>query len=349
MEAARKLGIESTAVEDSGGGGAASDGGASFNMDSGPENFSALVEASDTASQEENAADPLADWNARKAKLSAARDALLELPASEYEELIREIVRTAPTAWHVRKLIEEAVRWLQWLSKGHGDDRRGIPENDAGVIGRVHYQLARIARAFNVSLTAKSTPRWLLEANKHPEFKKAWKEFSNKKGEHERGDSNPRVIEVDSYGGQKLRCVFEKNEVRMEWRRGDEVTWQEIRPRISSNGVLQHWLADVLTDFDKWMDYPNSPLSHDWAKRWADEELYMRHFMPHAEREWNPDEVDKLQTQACGLLTINNGKDDGKPRYDFGAFKTRIERLAKNQIKWWLDQLIAPAPKVSQQ
>lgn len=343
-----------------GGGGAVTDGGASLKMDSGSEKFSPLVEASDTASQEEKAADTLADWKARKAKLSAARDALRELPASEYQDLIREIVRTAPTAWHVRKLIEEAVRWLQWLSKGRGDHWLGIPENDERVIGRVHYQLARIARGFNVSLTTKSTPDWLLEAYKHPEFKKAWKEFSNRKGEHDRDDFNPRVIEVDAYGGQmgtlKLRCVFEKKKVRMEWRRGDEVTRQETRPRISSNGVLQHWLAGVLIDFDKGLDYPNSPMSYDWAERWADEELYMRHFMPHAEREWNPDEVDELQTRACGLLTpakmtwkTKSGNTKVKARYDFGAFKTRIKRLALRQIRLWRDGIVAPAPKVSQQ
>lgn len=334
-----------------GGGGAVHDGGASLNMDSGSENFSALEKPIGAKSQAERDADFLSDWNARKEKLNAARDALWELPASEYESIIREVIHTAPSAWHLRKLIQEVVRRLQWLSRGMGDDRLGIPENDEGVIGRVHYQLARITRDFNVALTSKSTPQWLLKAKEHPDFKKAWKEFSKTKGKHEKDEANARVIEVDAYGGQmgtlKLRCAFEKKVVRMEWRRGAEVTRQETRHRISSNGVLQHWLADVLTDFDKGLDYPGSPMSHDWAERWANEELYMKHFMPYAEREWRPDEVDELQTRACGLLTTNNGRDDGKPRYDFDAFGTRIRRLALRQIRFWRDQIVPPAPKVS--
>lgn len=290
--------------------------------------------------------DSLRDWNIRKEKLHAAQHALRELPESEYENIIREMIRAAPTAWHLKKLTLEVLRWLKWLSRGHGDSLRGIPEKNENVIASVHYELARIAREFNVSLTAKSTPSWLCHAKKHPSFQKAWKLHQRTKGEHQHDDRNRRVIEVDSYGDQKLRCVFEEKVVHMEWRRGEEITRRETRDRISSNGVLQHWLADVLTDFDKWMDNPGSPLSQDWAVRWTNEELYMKHFLPHAEQEWNPDEVDKLQTRACGLLTTNNGKKDGKPRYDFGAFKTRIKRLAIYQIRSWRDGLVPPAPKV---
>jgi hypothetical protein len=342
-----------------GGGGAQSQAAACPEMDSGVENFSALEQTREGSLQAEKPVDPLAAWEERKAKLNAARKALRELPESEYEELIRDVIRTAPTSWHVRMLIMEAVRSLKFLSAGANDTWRGIPKNDPGVIGRIHYQLARITREFNVSLTAKSTPNWLLKAKEHPEFQRAWKEFSNKKREHERGDSKTKVIEVDSYGGQlgtlRLRCVFEKKQVRMEWRRGGEITRQEIRPRISSNGVLQHWLADVLKNFDEWIDYPDSPpLAKDWAERWADEALYMKHFIPHAEREWNPDKVDELQAMACGLLTparmtwkTKSGKTKVKLRYDFGAFKTRIKRLALKQIRWWRDGLVPPVQKVS--
>jgi len=295
---------------------------------------------------EKSQRDFLGEWRARKEKLHAARLALHELPESEYEDIIREMIHVAPTAWHLKKLALEVVRRLKWLSKGNGDHRCGIPENNENVIANVHYELARITHEFNVSLTAKSTPRWLQLAKRHPAFQRAWKLHQRTKGEHQHDGLDCRVIEVDSYGGQTLRCVFEKKVVRMEWLRGDEVTRQETRARISSKGVLQNWLADVLTDFDKHMDYPNSPLSHDWAVRWANEELYMKHFMPHAEREWNPNEVDELQTRACGLLTTNNGKKDGKPRYDFGAFKTRIRRLAIFQIRFWRDAIVPPAPKV---
>jgi hypothetical protein len=288
----------------------------------------------------------LSEWKSRKGKLHDAERGLRELPDSEYENIIREMIRVAPTAWHLKKLILEAVRWLKWLSRGNGDHSRGIPANNDNVIANVHYELARITHEFNVSLTAKSTPRWLQLAKKHPAFQKAWKLHQRTKGEHQHDSEYCRVIEVDSYGGQKLRCVFEENVVHMEWQRGVEVTRQETRERISSNGVLQHWLADVLRGFDEWMDNPGSPLAEDWAKRWANEELYMKHFMLHAEQEWNPDEVDELQALACGLLTTNNGKKDGKPRYDFGAFKTRIKRLAIHQIRVWRDGLVPPAPKV---
>lgn len=332
-------------------------------MDSTAGNFSALDSPNESTSQGKRNADFLTDWEARKEKLSAARDALWELPASEYENIISEVIHTAPSAWHLRKLVQEVIRRLQWLSRGGGDHRLGIPENDEGVIGRVHYQLARITRDFNVALTAKSTPRWLLKTKEHPEFKKAWKEFSKTKGEHEKDEANARVIEVDCYGGQmgtlRLRCAFGKKVVRMEWRRGAEVTRQETRQetrhRISSNGILQHWLAEVLTDFDKGLDYPGSPMSHNWAERWANEELYLRHFMPHAERAWRPEEVDELQARACGLLTpakmtwkTKSGQTKVKPRYDFQAFKTRIKRLALKQIRVWRDGLVPPARKVSQ-
>ncbi len=294
--------------------------------------------------------DLLAEWKARKEKLHAAKTALRGLPDSEYEDIISEMIRTAPTAWHIKKLVLESVRWLKFLSSGNGHPWRGIPENNENVIANVHYELARITHEFNVSLTAKSTPRWLQLAKKHPAFQRAWKLHQKTKGEHEHDSLDCRVIEVDAYGGQlgllKLRCVFDEKVVRMEWRRGDEVTHQETRERIPSKGVLQTWLAGVLTDYDKSMDYPHSPLSQDWAARWANEELYMKHFMPHAEQEWNPDEVDELQTRACGLLTTNNGKKDGKPRYDFGAFKTRIRRLAIHQIRFWRDAIVPPAPKV---
>jgi len=290
--------------------------------------------------------DFLSKWKARKEKLHVAQRALRELPDSEYEAIIREMVRTAPTAWHIKKLILESIRWLKYLSRGNGDHWHSIPEKNENEIANVHYELACITHKFNVSLTTKSTPNWLQLAKKHPAFQKAWKLHQKTKGEHQHDSQDRRVIEIDSYGGQTLRCVFEKKVVRMEWRRGGQITRQETRERISSKGVLQHWLADVLTNFDKHMDYPGSPLSQDWAVRWANEELYMKHFMPHAEQEWNPDEVDELQTRACGLLTTNNGKKDGKPRYDFGAFKTRIKRLAIFQIKFWRNELVPPAPKV---
>lgn len=297
-------------------------------------------------SAKNNERDFLREWKTRKEKLHAAQHALHELPESEYENIIREMIRAAPTAWHLKKLALEIVRCLKGLSRGHGDIWRGIPENNAYVIASVHYELARIAKEFNVSLTAKSTPSWLREAKKHPAFQKAWRLHQRTKGEHKHDDRDRRIIEVDSYGGQKLRCIFEEKIVSLEWRRGDETSRPETRDRISSNGVLRHWLADVLTEFDKWMDNPGGPLSQDWAARWTNEELYMKHFMPHAEQEWNPDEVDELQTRACGLLTTNNGKKDGKPRYDFGAFKTRIKRLAIYQIRLWRDELVPPAPKV---
>ena len=137
-----------------GGGGAANDGGASPDMDSAERKFSALPDAHDADSQSKRDSDFLADWKARKSKLKTARDALWNLPASEYENIIREVIRTAPSSWHVRMLILEALRWLKRLSKGSGDPFLGIPGKDEGVIGRVHYQLARITREFNVSLTA---------------------------------------------------------------------------------------------------------------------------------------------------------------------------------------------------
>lgn len=286
------------------------------------------------------------EWNVRKEKLHAAKRALRELPESEYENLIHEMIRAAPTAWHLKKLTLEVIRWFKGLSRGHGNSWRGIPENNENMAASVHYELARIVKEFNLSLTAKSTPTWLRHAKKHPAFQKAWKLHQKTKGEHQHDGPDRRVIEVDSFGGQKLRCVFEDNVIHMEWRGDNETPRQETRNRVSSNAVLQHWLADILTDFDKWMDYPDSPLSQDWAVRWANEELYMKHFMPHAEQEWNPDEVDELQTRACGLLTTNNGKKDGKPRYDFGVFKTRIKRLAIHQIRLWRDGLVPPAPKV---
>lgn len=336
------------AVDDDGGGGALSACDAVTLTESAAEKNSAMNDSTAASSQAQRETDFLTDWKANTEKLRAAREALRGLPASEYENIIREVIRAAPSAWHLRRLILHALDDLKHLSKGHGDSWRGIADKDQGVIGRVHYQLARIAREFNVSLTSKSTPRWLLEAKKHPEFQKAWKESSNRKGEHEKDEAKPRVIEVDSYNNLRLRCTYNETKVEMKWLQGDCVVRQETRDRISSNGVLQHWLADVLTDFDKWMDRPGNPLGQDWAERWANEELYLKHFMPHAEREWKPDEVDELQASACGLLTTNNGSLDGKPRYDFDAFATRIRRLAKRQLRHWRDVLVPPAPKVSQ-
>jgi hypothetical protein len=289
----------------------------------------------------------MSQWKVRKEKLSAAKNALWNLPASEYGNLINDVIRTAPTSWHVQQLVIAAVRHLKRLSAGAGEAWSGIPANDAGVIGRAHYQLARITREFNIALTEKSTPAWLLKAKENPEFQKAWKEFSLKKKEHERGDSESTVIELDTHGGQRLRCEFGKKQVRMEWWRGDEPMRCEIRQRVSSNHVLQSWLCDVLKSFDEQMDCPGAPLSQDWSERWADEDRYIKHFLPHAESEWNPDQIDELQARAGGLLTTNNSLRNGRPRYDFGVFKTRIKRLAKNQIRLWRHNLTLPAPKVS--
>ena len=114
----------------------------------------------------------LREWKARKEKLHAAQQALRDLPGSEYEHIIREMIRVAPTAWHLKKLVLEIVRWLKWLSKGHGDHWRNIPENNDNVIASAHYELARIAKEFNVSLTTKSTPLWLRLAKSTHHFKR---------------------------------------------------------------------------------------------------------------------------------------------------------------------------------
>lgn len=334
-----------------GGGGAARAGGVSSDMDSGGGKNSAIGESSAAYGHANQDSDFLTDWKSSKEKLRTARNAILELPSCEYENLIREMIQAAPTSWHVRQLILQAVERLQRLSNGLGDHRFGIPANDEGVIGRVNFQLAQVARKFNVSLTTKSTPEWLLKAKKHPEFQRGWKEFCSTRGEQERLDE-ARVIEIprdaEQTGETKLRCVFEKKIVRMEWCSGEDVTKSEIRTRISSNGVLQFWLSDVLVSFDKSLEYPGSPMSHDWAERWADEKLYMKHFMPHAKREWNPAEVDDLQVHASGLLTTNNSSRNGKPRYDFRVFEARIKRLALRQIRVWRDRLVPPAKRVSQ-
>lgn len=334
-----------------GGGGAESDSGASLNMDSGEGNFSALDSPNEAKSQAKREADFLADWKARKEKLRAARDALWKLPASEYESIIREVIHTAPSAWHLRKLIQEVVRHLQWLSRGRGDHRLGIPENDEGVIGRVHYQLAPIAREFNVSLTAKSTPQWLLVAKKHPEFQKAWSSLKRTKGTHEKELLEQRVIEVARDDRITIRATFGKNKVQTECIREGKIVWTESRDRLSSSAVLQAWVNGTLTEFDKNCDHAGSPLSYDWATRWADEEKYLKHFMIWAESAWNEEGVDSIQIGGMwgsGLLTSNSGgKKSAGPRYDFAAFQTRIKGLAKRQLRVWRDEIVPPAPKVS--
>ena len=303
---------------------------------------------------------------ARVADLEAAnRDLENKVEAARgFPEDFRSLIRSAPTAWHLQKLVIDVITRLRYSCKASG---RGVrdDQSNADLMGDPHYALARIVAHFNVSLTAKSTPSWLLKLKTNPAFQLGSKLWRKTKGSHEGVDKN-KVIVLEEDDGSRLKVMFRNQKVIYVWRRDYEVIRSMVRERNSSRGVLLNWVGGILYEFDKRLDHHSAPLSKNLAERWSDGEKYLTHFLPFAEQRWNDEGIENIQISGAGLLRTNAGMvqtkvnigraNDGmvktryglrktQPRQEFKDFVPDIKRLAKRQLKIWRDSIAGPVLK----
>jgi hypothetical protein len=279
----------------------------------------------------------LKDWELKAARIRAARQALRDV--DDYGDMIPDIVRLAPSAWHLQNLVFQAINAL----------KRGCREG-SGVdasLADPHYSLARIAREFNVSLTKKSTPPWLLKLKSHPAFKEGFDLWRRRKGSHANTKEQTAVIERLEANGDQLRVEFGTSKVLYQWSRDGVIVRTRELDRIDSKWVVVNWLSQHLIDFDKAMDYPGAPLSADCAVRWSDEKGYLRCFLPYAKARWDEEGADSIQISEAGLLPLGSGVNGSRQRTDFGT-RTDLKNMVCHQLRIWRDTISGPARKVSQ-